>query len=383
MIVDYKKMLWQYIRDLAEYYDSPRVVMSLEPYRKILIEDMSYEHIKKIYDASNDDWKSYWWRPNIVRELGKMYIVTVVLMVDAFKLHRDNFDNFAAIIDDVTSINLDYKSENYQKIDPFLNNMYLEKLLSISSYKDLPNFRKFMINAITNLDTYEFDRIYKIYKGLCFYKNVYDSDYLDSIFDLRVKSIMENGKDKTFWSEIILAKEGRFSYINEKLIEVEDNELIREDVFSYIRDLNSEMFADLNQSSDKDSFITCMDVVFDSDTYSEMSNKLKELKNASFKYAYGKRKEAFEIIRDFGKCSYKEVLNGKEVSYPKNSINVITKPKKIIDRMRELYPKFDSSISSDFLDNVHRTSSKLNKFNKIVQKERNKSVKQKIKLFGK
>ena len=102
----------------------------------------------------------------------------------------------------------------------------------------------------------------------------------------------------------------------------------------------------------KDLFIECMEKVFDSDSFLELSNKLDFLQEASNLYEKGEKEVVFSLIKGLDNDSHKEIYCGQAVCYPTNTMNLITKPDKMIDRMKHLYGKIDGSISYCFVDEI-------------------------------
>ena len=128
-----------------------------------------------------------------------------------------------------------------------------------------------------------------------------------------------------------------------------------------------------------------MEIVFDSDSYHEMSSKLNLMKDASLAYENGNKKEALELIKEIDSDKHKEIFNDKIVSYPKSSINQIDKPKRIIDRMKYLYSRIEPDCDYDFLDTLHDNSNHLKDLcNKVDRYKLGQKVKRKVKsLFVK
>ena len=96
----------------------------------------------------------------------------------------------------------------------------------------------------------------------------------------------------------------------------------------------------------EDAFKKCLDVVFDSDTYYELSSKLDLLDICSNLYVSGKKKESFEMLQLLGSDYHKEVINGIVME----SSN---KPVSLIERMTNLYSSIDPSKSRESLLKVH------------------------------
>ena len=70
----------------------------------------------------------------------------------------------------------------------------------------------------------------------------------------------------------------------------------------------------------------------------------------------GNKIDALEMIKSLNNEEHKERIGDKVVEFSSNSINIVEKPKTIIERMKVLYNRIDVGISYDFLDEVHETA---------------------------
>ena len=168
-----------------------------------------------------------------------------------------------------------------------------------------------------------------------------------------IKYAMDNYKENDLVVDILYSEHllygDRFDYLNNKLREFEPNRYIRKEIFSKISLLNNNMFFELDL---EDAFKKCLDVVFDSDTYYELSSKLDLLAISSNLYTSGKKKESFEMLQLLGSDYHKEVINGivMESSH---------KPVSLIERMANLYSSIDSSKSRDYLFKIHNSATSI------------------------
>lgn len=113
------------------------------------------------------------------------------------------------------------------------------------------------------------------------------------------------------------------------------------------------MFDELDAPVGEDSLITCLNNVFDSDSYQEMISKLNCLKEASSLYEKGDRVEAFKCISHLDSEKHKKVYSGECVTYSNNALNQVEKPKSLFRREKELYTRIDPSISYSFMEELH------------------------------
>lgn len=201
------------------------------------------------------------------------------------------------------------------------------------------------------------------------------------------KSDIKRFMDSFFSKEI---REDRFTYVNRKLDEIEENTDIKSNLRLIIYEfIKADLFDELNEKDNKkDSFISYMNVVFDSDTYYEMHSKLKLLKRAVFTYGIGNKTGALKLLKEIDSDKHKEIFNGERVSYTDKMnlcMNIVEKPKRVIDRMKKLYSRIDNNFDIDHLDSIHDDATTLKDLcNKINYYKLGKSVKRKVKsIFAK
>ena len=152
-----------------------------------------------------------------------------------------------------------------------------------------------------------------------------------------------------FYSPLLLDGE-RFKYLNECYDKYIGNSSFMNEIISYIDGFNNELFDYLNviNGDGKDSFITCMNCVFDSDSFSEVMSKLDSLKHACDTYSINSENEDYlEDIRLLSSLKHKKVIDNKRVMYNLNCNNLIVKPDLIIERMQEIYRDVWKIISDD------------------------------------
>lgn len=371
---------------------------------KVIGRDKKFvDKLRDLYDTELELSKSL----EISNIYNVLYIRAYVL---AYFIHRDDFDSFSVIVNDICRLKCRHTPS---KIEVF-SDLYFEVMRDIISepnYKNMPNLRKtfslILEDAATNragilvdyyqkisyqmledylaIDVDNDEYYYKVLEarlGDCLEK--YDNSISNSIFSLYF------GIEDLYYSKILLY-EDRFFYLNAKIKEIEGVSILRRDIFKCIEKFSVEMFNELNEDSMKDSFITCMDVVFDSDSYFELNNKLAALGEASKLYNCGFVDEAFSLVKSLKDEKHKKKYLGKLFSYCNNGMNLISKPKRIIDREKELYSKLDDSISYDFLDNVYVYSATVERLSEsideAVKKERLpfnrlKNKVKRMKIFG-
>lgn len=268
----------------------------------------------------------------------------VFLFIEAYRYNRDSFDNFSSICDEILN-------NNYSKEFIFNSNRLdlIKRVISIKEYKDVPELNRFFKYLLTSSDE-------ELSKSNLYYQNMMfmvesalssDEDLSCDVSNSIIKYAMDNYKDNDIVVDVLYSDHllygDRFDYINNKLREFEPNSYIRREIFSKISNINNDMFFELDY---EDAFKKCLDVVFDSDTYYELSSKLDLLDICSNLYVSGKKKESFEMLQLLGSDYHKEVINGIVME----SSN---KPVSLIERMTNLYSSIDPSKSRESLLKVH------------------------------
>ena len=81
-------------------------------------------------------------------------------------------------------------------------------------------------------------------------------------------------------------------------------------------------------------------IVFDSDTYKELMNKLNVLKEAHDKYVSGNKDTSY-LLDELSDKRHKDSFGKIIISYESSSNNKIDKPNTIDKRMKNLYKKYD------------------------------------------
>lgn len=275
----------------------------------------------------------------------------VFLFLEAYRYNKDSFDNFSSICEEIFN-------NNYSKDFIFNSNRLdlIKRVISLKDYKDVPELSRFFKYLLTSSDE-------ELSKSNLYYQNMMlmvesalssDEDFSCDISNSIIKYAMDNYKENDIVVDILYSEHllygDRFSYLNNKLKEIETNPFIRREIFSKIIKLNNDMFFELGY--EEDYFKKCLDVVFESDTYYELSSRLDLLELSSNLYNSGKKKESFEMLQFLGSEYHKETINGivMESSY---------KPKTIIERMANLYSNVDSSKSRELIFDIHDNASSI------------------------
>lgn len=153
----------------------------------------------------------------------------------------------------------------------------------------------------------------------------------------------------SYFSTVVLFGD-RYSYLEEKLNKVEPEISFKNAILTRIEKWDYKFFDYLNSEMDleQDSFITCMNSVFDSDTYYELAKKMDCILEASEVYETDP-KNALTLINSLSTNEHKEVRDGVMMKWPEsNSINKTTKPDTIMERTIKLHSVLECSPPESF-----------------------------------
>lgn len=275
------------------------------------------------------------------------------MFLEAYRFNRNDFDNFNAIVKDILSCS--YSNEFL--FDKVRWNM-IDRIISNTNYNKIPELSRFFKYVLTSSEE-EFKDSYLYYRSMMMMVDSVLYNDGDETFDVAnniIKYSLDNYHREEYpvsidlvYSDILLFG-NRFSYLNNKLKEIEPNIYIRRDIFSRITSFSKELFNAL--SKDEDYLIRSLDIVFDSDTYTELISKLNVLSSASSLYDSGKFKEASEMIFLLDDLCHKETFNGKVIQHEYAG----SKPVTIIERMADLYSEIDPSKSKESILDIHANS---------------------------
>ena len=309
------------------------------------------------------------------------YVFNLYTMLKFNSLHPDDFDNFKTIVDDyagffITStedlFSKDYKNNNLND-----KKNVIDALLNYNDYKNGEKIREKLLILLDEMNTEYTDTLLSEYKlaaenllncheqiKILREKGInIEEETIEVVEEEQLKNI-NNIHSATMYTEkkscpsqfILYAPifliGNNFEYFKYKLDEVEDNDDIKIDILNYIKKINTDFFEYLNKSLGlEDSFIHCMNAVFNSDTYHEVDSKLIDLVTASDIYQENESM-ALNLIKDIDSSKHKEVIDGIVMQWPSSSDmdknNMIKKPQKIIDRMYELHQRIETAPSNEY-----------------------------------
>ncbi len=282
-----------------------------------------------------------------------LYAFNIYTLLKAYEQNKDNYHNFEKILDDVVFLfipneempNISYTSNYMEK------KSLIDSIVKIADYKELKslqNLLKKVLNGITKrnseTEVARLNEMFNMYHE--FYSDIrkltrlgynISEDLKVEIADdisLLVHDDLLPGIYPYYNGSLLL--ENRYKYFKEKIRVV--NPHYRKEVFEFIKKLTPGIFE--NKIDETDSFEKYMDIVFDSDTYKELMNKLNVLKEAHDKYVSGNKDTSY-LLDELSDKRHKDSFGKIIISYEGSSNNKIDKPNTIDKRMKNLYKKYD------------------------------------------
>jgi len=316
------------------------------------------------------------------------YIYNLYTILKQYSLHPEDIDSFNEIVNDlsglfITSIVDINKGASYgygwRNKSAEEKKVIVDGLLSLGNYSQNSDIRNELKKVLDEINIYYEDSLKKQYEVMVDTLTQLEEDVQrlrdkgqfvpddlleqlkaeikTPILNSKLMDLSYSEKKRTVGGDIalytpIFLRKTRFDYFKTKLLEVEDSEVIRSDIFNYITKIELDFFDFLDQKTGTDSFITCMEIIFDSDTYHEMASKLDDLVRASQIY-----KEdivpSLMLIEELKSDMHKEVIDGITMTWPENenSVNKIEKPTKIIDRMAKLHQTVEFAPTPSYYEN--------------------------------
>lgn len=380
-------------KELSEYMDCDSSIIT---YFNEIISDNKQEFITAFFDKANtmfDMIDNHYYDDSDFKVFSCVF--NLYTMLKAYHEHKDNYEVFSKILDDSnflldcdSLINLGY----YSSINPSLTNRkkLLDKILESKAFGESKRLQEELKDCLKFIgDRYKFDGnliatkievissfdiVYQDYMDLKKENSVNKLIPIENVFDEMWHRMLE----RLFYCKSLLIG-NRFKYINNVLYSYLSNKSTRESVFSTISKLDYHFFDYLNSigkvGTDGDSFISCMKVIFDSDTSFELESKLDAIKNASFYYSNNQCEKALSYIESLNDIKHKKVYDNHVVAYGANAINSVNKPEKLVDRMNDLYLKMYPDLQiKKLLKTASVESYSLHSFGVMFESSLNKAI---------
>jgi len=381
----YTEKLWHGYAVKKNIFATTDYIVKLEEPVGIFLQEISNCDDERYIEALKEYFIN-----NTVKKLNPSENLKLSLISVMYQFNKNDFDNYKAFLDDIMAM----------KIDPYLNyylgfeivSLYesLETIFKNPYYKSLPELRE-LFRSSNKVFTREYKNTLfqkecnKLKEINSIVKEIDDEGLQEKTYELLINYAVND--ENTLYSLInikyLLVGNNRLKLFFSNLFKIESNQDIQKEFLNLIKDLKRNMFKELDIILGEDSFNKIFSIIFNSDSYRELYKNMGLLEAANHMYPFYKM-NYLRKIKMIGDKSLKEVYRGKEVSYPEGTINMVVKPDRIIDRMKELYFRIDDSYNYEFLDDIHNKSKSVfsvfdkfnmymnNPFNRIKQKVKNK-----------
>lgn len=294
------------------------------------------------------------------------------VMLKAYDVYHDDFDKYKEFCDDFNFlIDKGFYFFNEPTYGTFFysdKKNIIDTLIEIDMFDRFPSSKTYLIDLLKNM-TRVLTHESKIYttckKNLDYIKKVeeetkeyfnhpmFNKEAYNGVID-GVFNNLEEEQDKRFYSPI-LSLGDRYQYINSAFGKYIDNENLFLDVIGFINKFDNGLFDYLNEinKDGKDSFISCMECVFDSDSFYEVKTKLCFMLSASVSYSHDNISDALAKIKQMSTNETKKVLLGRVITMETNTVNQIERPVDVYSRACQAYDNAFSSFASDIKSKIY------------------------------
>lgn len=301
--------------------------------------------------------------------------------------NKDDFDYFSTMVDNFSFLIVENKLFGHSHGNPW--DLFLEDkkevlslLISLNAFEKFPVIKEFGVSFLEKIAKSESDdtdlfsnylealenlRVYlPLIEGLKthpLYKEETASRFIEEVFESCDLDLKVRFSPNYFLGD-------RHEIVKFKLDNCVEYREISDDLYERISELSISIFDYLNEEGcEKDSFVECLDVVFDSDTYFELDSKLKSLSEACNLFDGGSVEESLKLVRGLTDEKHKKVILDKCVAYRSDLVNKAPKPELISEREKEciegVFGTFNGVIGVE-IDNVFENSSDIDEFERNI-----------------
>jgi len=307
------------------------------------------------------------------------FVFNIYIMLKGYHIYKEDVDRFSKILNDYSGLvkpggivgnyvvtSTDFLLSQKKEI--------IDRIFEIDCFENVPilkeKFNNYFVNICSLSDNSE--ELDDEIECLKLIKIVIDDmeklRIKDPSFDMSVGIGVIEGLSSDyhedysfFYAPILLHRGDRYEYINECYdLYLSDNPNYMFEIMEMLLELNNDLFVYLDsvRNDGSDSFISCMDIVFDSDSLQEVKNKLEILIEASNFFAFSPVSyvNVRERINQLSSDTNKKVVNGRKIMLDIATVNQVDRPDDILERMVECYSslfnvskdELFSKISDDF-----------------------------------
>lgn len=286
-------------------------------------------------------------------------LISYHIYKDDFELFKKRIELYSSVIEPMGLNDISVRNNSF-----FLLNKkeIFDKIIRIKNFEELVFLRDTFNVCFKNIcnNNLSFNELMSLNENIEFVEKVlFDIQRLkekDPEFDEEqgiriIDSYLENyDEDEPLFYTPILLYGDRFAYFRDKYINVIRHEEYMNEIFLKVQELNNDLFKYLDSvdMDGEDSFIKCMDAVFDSDTLEELLNKINILKETSelFSSEPVLYSNVLDNIKSLSSNKYKKKVNGQKIMRIGDAINLEDRSDCILGRMEDIYEKmFGEEIS--------------------------------------
>ena len=358
---------------LELYLDAPE--NSILSYLVEMINDNKTEFIERFFKEANRYFKLVDNGLYDENDFNPMTLTfNLYIMLKAYHEYKGDFNYYDSFINDFTFLigngNL-LLNEKYSSDSIYLSEkkFIIDSLIKMRLFDDFPKTKEYLlklVKGITENVEYETtvleeceESVGQIEKALeeskqYFKHPMFNKEAFNNVLGDMFASF-EDPEIEYFYSPILVLGD-RQQYILDAYDEYIDNPEVFDDVIAAIDQFDNNLFEYLNQinGDGKDSFISCMNMVFDSDTFFEVEEKLYAIISACSAYKVNNINDALKDIRSLSDGSLKRVIFDKTISLESQTVNKPDVPTRIVDRAKMAYKKAFGDIALDISSEISR-----------------------------
>lgn len=352
-----KHILEEAKKDISKYVDGDNSILT---YFDEMIRDDRSAFLNKFFGKTDIFFKmfdNHLYREEDFNPIS--YVFNIYIMLKFYHEYKDDFDTFNKLVNDFSFfIDVGYYSDNFNF---YHKKEAMDTLIGLDGFTKIPALEDELISFFKNLfDTQrDYYHIYEYIRRINRVKSVLDdfsklqknnSNVSVDNCNYIISDILKNHSDDKcacFYTSILLFGD-RYKYMKKQYEKHIDKAEFMAEIIDIVGSLDNGIFAYLDgvKNDDKDSFISCMDIVFDSDTYFELLSKLGALESACTYYTLGSYDKMMSYIDSLNSVEHKKVFAGKKIMYNSFGVNLIDKPDSIVERMKNLYNSFFKVVDS-------------------------------------
>jgi len=283
----------------------------------------------------------------------------IYIMLKAYHEYKEDFSYYDSFINDFTFLidngNL-LLNKTYSSKSIFLSEKkcIIDSLIKMRLFDDFPKTKEYLLKLVKGITENVEDEtvvlieceenVQQMEKTIeeskkYFNHPMFNKETFNSILGDMFNSFQDS--DIEYFYTPILSLGDRYQYILDAYDNYIDNSDILDEVIAAIAQFDNGLFDYLNKinGDGKDSFVSCMEMVFDSDSLFEVEKKLNYLLAATVAFKHKNVNDALSDIKSLSTNECKCVVFDKVITLDSNTVNKVNKPTLLIDRMCDAYER--------------------------------------------